>query len=386
MPPLRVRRAAAQLLHRPAGLGAADVVRSLLAVQAQDLGAARLAIRARSQGLSSADVDAALSDERTLVVDWLHRGTLQLVAVEDHGWLHALTAPTRAAAHRRRLAQEGVSERDAERALEAIERALADEGPLTRPQLAERIAAAGVPTAGQAIPHLLGLAAQHGVAVLGPVRADGHAFVLARGWVARESSPQMDRDEALTALARRYLRGHGPATARDLAGWSGLPLRDARAGLEAIAGEVVEVGGDGLLDLADRAPPPRRIAPRLLGPFDPYLLGWRDRSFAVPVEHGRRVHPGGGMLRATAIADGLVVATWTRPRGTIELDPFAPLKPAVAKALRADAEDVARFAPTERPGPTPRPTRRPAARAPRTTPPSPAATPTRAPSGTRGRR
>ena len=48
-------------------------------------GAARPACRA-------ADVDAALED-RTLVVSWLNRGTLHLVAAEDYWWLHPLTLP-----------------------------------------------------------------------------------------------------------------------------------------------------------------------------------------------------------------------------------------------------------------------------------------------------
>ena len=55
---------------------------------------------------------------------------------------------------------------------------------------------------------------------------------------------------------------------------------------------------------------PKRIAPRLLGAFDEYLLGWKDRSFAVPPEHARLVHPGGGMIRAVAIDDGAVVGPW----------------------------------------------------------------------------
>jgi hypothetical protein len=365
MPALRVRRAAAQLLHRPRALGAAEVVRALLAVQAQDLGAAKLALRARSTHLTAADVDAALSEERSLVVAWLNRGTLHLVAPEDHAWLLALTAPTRAAASRRRLAQEGVSPDDADRAVAIVERALTDEGPLTRAELAGRIAAAGIRTAGQATPHLLMLAALRGVAVLGPVRDDGHAFVLARDSFGDESSLHIDRTAALAELARRYFAGHGPATAGDLATWSGLPLRDARAGLAAISGELVDVAaqrpaasertasaarsaaGDPLVDLAAREEPPRRIPPRLLPPFDPYLLGWRDRSFAVADEHARRVHPGGGMLRAAATADGAAVATWSARRRAgrlaVELDPFAPLTPAVERALRAEAADVARF-------------------------------------------
>jgi winged helix DNA-binding protein len=336
---LRAARAAAQGLDRPPGRTAVDAVRGLLAVQAQEAGAARLALRARTQGLTASAVDAALTAERSLVVAWLMRGTLHLVAAEDHGWLLALTAPARMTGNARRLRQEGVSAVDAERAVAIIERALADEGPLARPELAERIAAQGIRTAGQATPHLLALAALRGVCVLGPVHEGGQAFALARDWIGAGLQPT----DPLAELGRRYLRGHGPATAADLATWSGLPLRDARAGLGAIAAELAEHGG-GLVDLAGREPPAREaLAPRLLPRFDPYLLGWRDRSFAVPEQHARRVHPGGGMLRAVATDDGAVVGTWTMPRGAVELEPFGDLDAGVAAALDAEAADVARF-------------------------------------------
>jgi hypothetical protein len=344
---LRRARAAAQLLHRPGALGVAQVVGRLLAVQAQDLRAARLALRARSVGLRAPDVDAALSAERSVVVAWLMRGTLHLVGRDDYPWLLGLTAPTRLSASRRRLAQEGVSADDAERAVGIVGRALADDGPLTRSQLAERIAAEGIRTEGQATPHLLMLAALRGVAVLGPLREDGgHAFALARDWLGTAPPTELagaERDGALAELARRYLAAHGPAAPDDLAAWSGLALRDARAGLQAIASELAERGDD-LLDLAAREPTPEAIPARLLAAFDPYLLGWKDRAFAVPTRYAKRVHPGGGMLRATATVDGLAVATWSSAGGTLKLEPFGRLPAGARAALEADADDVARFA------------------------------------------
>jgi hypothetical protein len=344
--PLRARRAAAQLLSSPGESTPTDIVGRLLAVQAQDLRAARLALRARCAGLTAAEVDRALTVERSLVVAWLSRGTLHLVCREDYPWLLALTAPSRAATSRRRLAQEGVSAADAERAVEVVERALEGEGPLTRSELAERMAARGIRTEGQATPHLLMLAALRGIAVLGPVHAGTQAFAQAREWLGAASPAGVDREAALAELARRYLAGYGPATAADLAAWAGLPLRDARAGLGSIAGDVDELGG-GLVDLAGRAPAPDHAPPRLLPAFDPYVLGWKDRTFTVPAEHARRVHPGGGVVRAVATVDGLAVATWSaRRRGerlAVDIEPFSPLGTTAVTALQTEAADVARF-------------------------------------------
>ena len=187
---LRRGRAAAQLLHRPRAAGVTEVVGRLLAVQAQDLRAARLALRARASGLTAADVDVALTDERSLVVAWLGRGTLHLVGREDYPWLLALTAPTRFATSARRLGQLGVGPGDADSAVREVERALAADGPLTRPQLAERIAAKGIRTEGQAMPHLLRRAVLGGIAVLGPMRGAQQTVALARDWLgARRRAP-----------------------------------------------------------------------------------------------------------------------------------------------------------------------------------------------------
>jgi hypothetical protein len=323
-------------------MDAAGLVRRLLAVQAQDLRSARLALRARCDGLTASAVDAALTQERSLVVGWLGRGTLHLVAAEDYRWLLALTAPARLTANARRLAQEGVRAQDAERAVAIVERALASEGPLVRAELAARMAAEGIPVAGQTTPHLLMLAALRGVAVLGPVGPEGQAFALARDWLG--ATPfEVEQDVALAELARRFLAAHGPATAADLAAWIGLPLRDARRGLDAIAGELAELG-DGLASLAaSAADVPDPIEPRLLPAFDPYLLGWKDRGFAVPAEHARRVHPGGGMLRAVATVDGVAVGTWTAPRDGVRIEPFGALDAITGSALDREAADVARF-------------------------------------------
>ena len=92
-----------------------------------------------------------------------------------------------------------------------------------------------------------------------------------------------------------------------------------------------------LVDLAVRERTPSRLPARLLPAFDPYLLGWKDRAFAVPARYAGRVHPGGGILRAVATVDGLAVGTWRiRRRGdrvTVEIEPFAALAPGAARAL-----------------------------------------------------
>ncbi|MBV9384716.1 MAG: AlkZ family DNA glycosylase [Streptosporangiaceae bacterium] len=335
---MTAERCAAQLLRGDPAGSAEEVAGRLLAVQAQDARGARLAIRARSAGLSALDVDSALTQRRTLIVTWLNRGTLHLVRAEDYWWLHPLTNPQLRTGNSRRLAQEGVPPEDAERAVAAVRAALAG-GPLTRSQLRERVAAAGIRTEGQAMVHILALASIRGLIVRGPVAGRDQAFVLARDWLGAPP-PAMSREAALGELARRYLAGHAPAADRDLAQWAGIGLRDARLGL-ARCGAVQRA--DGLAELLAR---PRRAAaalppPLLLGAFDPLLLGWASREPIVGPH--RRIVTVNGLFRPFALAGGRAVATWNIAGGQVALAPFAPLDAGTQAALEADAADVTRF-------------------------------------------
>jgi len=359
------QRCAAQLLSGPRAAVAADVVRRVLAVQGQDPRGARLAVRARSAGLTAADVDRAMSVDRSLLITWLNRGTLHLVTAEDYWWLRLLTTPPLETANTRRLAQEGVWADDADRAVRLIDAALAADGPLTRAQLGDRIAAADIRTQGQALVHLLARASARGLIIRGPMIGRQHAFVRVSDWLGTPPVPfrpaRFDRDAALAELARRYLAGHAPASERDLARWAGLPLRDARRGLTAIAGEL-RARGDGLAELAaggdlsaaGRGGPgrsgrkaPAFPPPRLLGSYDPLLHGWVDRE---PVLGGARgIVTVNGLFRPFALAGGRAVATWRLTGGRVTLAQFSPLPGSVAAALEADAADVLRFLGAEPP-------------------------------------
>ena len=315
-----------------------QVAERLLAVQGQDPRGARLAVRARTRGVSARDVDRALSEERSLLITWLNRGTLHLVRSEDYRWLHALTTPPLMTSSARRLRQEGVSSENAEKGVRTIERALVEEGPLPRTQLRERLDRADVPTQGQALVHLLFLATLRGIAVRGPMAGKEHAYVLVRDWLG-EQDP-VDRDAALSELARRYLVGHAPASDRDLARWAGLPLRDARTGLAAIASELVE-REDGLLELKSTPAPGPLPPPRLLGAFDPLLLGWISREEVVGPH--KILVTMNGIFKPFALVGGRAVSTWRLAGGKLTIEHLGKVSRKDAHALDEDAERVREF-------------------------------------------
>lgn len=332
-------RLTAQLLSgAPAG-NVEAVVERLLAVQAQDPRGARLAIRSRSVGLSAADVDHALTTERTVVVTTVNRGTLHLIRSEDYWWLHSLTTPQLTTSTRRGLDQDRISPAAADRAIVAIERALAIDGPLTREQLRAQIAVTGIRLDGHVIGRLLLLATVRGLIVRGPVVGGDHAFVLVRDWLG-PAPAAIPREVALGELTRRYLAGHGPASELDLAKWAGITLGDARRGLSAISAQLID-RDDGLASVVDRYEPAALPPPRLLGAFDPSLHGWVSREPIIGSHVG--IVTTNGIFRPFAMVNGRAVATWTLTKGTVRISPFDRLTRSATKALDVDSAAVLEF-------------------------------------------
>jgi hypothetical protein len=318
-PPEVVRRLRlrAQRLTGPRSADPVEAVRALVGVQAQDRRAAFLAVRARAPGATADAIESALSGERALVRTWAMRGTLHLLAAADLPLVLAVFGPLHLARGQRRLTQLGLPPAEAERSTEVAAEILAEEGPLTRHELAERLRARGVPVAakGQAPIHVVARAALAGALAEVGVRGREELY----GPV--DPGPLPDRDAAVAELARRYAAAHAPATAADFAAWSGLPVADVRG-----AWAEAEPPGD-----AAEGPV------QLLGAFDEWLLGWASRAFTLAPEHAKRVVPGGGIIRPVAIADGRAFATWRldRAKRRVEVEPFGR----VTRAMRAGIDD-----------------------------------------------
>ncbi|WP_037771015.1 winged helix DNA-binding domain-containing protein [Streptomyces sclerotialus] len=334
----RLLRAEAQAIgggHREPS--AAAVLDRVLAVQAQDLTAAALGLRVRARGLTAEAVRQATDTDRSVVRGWFMRGTLQYVPAADARWLLALFGPVHLALAARRLRELGLDEALCERAERLIADAVDGEGPLTRPELTDRLTTLGVPPKGQAAFHLIRRAALAGRICHGPQRDGEATFVLLDDWLPATGPLPFTGAAAETELARRYRAAHGPATVEDFAHWSGLRIGTCRNAWAAAP-------APGPATPADCAGPDVRLLPA----YDNYLVGYRSRELSVPAAHERVVWPGGGQIRATVMVDGLAVGTWTRGRrgGAVTAEPFpgdAPWDPEVAAGIARESADITRF-------------------------------------------
>lgn len=300
----------------------AAAVERLGAVQAQDLTASKWVLGARVPGSTVADVDAAI-EAREVVRSWPLRGTLHLLPASMLRPILAITGPRE---------QQRAVKRHAELELDAAvyrkvrtitEHELAG-GSRSRVELQEAWEAAGIVTTGQRGYHLIWWLANDAVVCWGPIEGRSQRLVLLDEWApgpAGSAAPD-DREATLAALFLSYVRGHGPATVRDFAWWSGLTLTDARKAHAAV-GDAVADFGDERLVAADSGWPadpasatPRATRALVLAAFDEYFLGYTDRTAVCDPEFAARVIPGGnGIFQPILVERGRVVGTWKRAAG-----------------------------------------------------------------------
>jgi hypothetical protein len=314
--------------------GVVDVVRRTGGLQAQTWRGAAAAVRARSTATTAADVAHAQEIDRSVLRGWFMRGTLQLVTVEDAGLSLGLLGPKLIKDTERRYGELGLTEAIRAEAADHLEAYLVSHGPSTRAELADVLVRHGLidEPKGQAVYALIRYTGLLGRLCYGPGQ---DTWVAVSEWLGKPLGLEGD----VEALAQRYLSAYGPATVRDFATWSGLPVPLARRGVEAIATESFEVDGDELVAVED-LPGCRDL--RLLGEFDAYLLGYQDRRYALAEEFRTRIHPGGGMLRPAVVLGGRVIGSWQHSDRSYELfDPAAQTD--LSADLSTELADVVRF-------------------------------------------
>jgi len=306
-----------------------EVVGHLLAVQAQDYLGARWAVAQRTPELSDAAVQQAFLEGKILRTHVL-RPTWHFVTPRDIRWLLRLTAPRVHALNAYYYRQHGMDAKVVQRANERIEKALSGGRHLTREELAREIDGAGR-IAGDRLASFIMQAELDGLICSGVMRGKQHTYALLEERVAPGPSPS--RDEALAELARRYVSGHGPASAADLAWWAGLTQTDAKRGFEAAGAHVERMQlEDETYWFAPDAPATRWRRPRvhLLPNYDELVIAFKERKAMLDpgitpktdvlsahfvVVDGRIV---GGWRRTMTPREVVIVAQLLRPLGALE--------------------------------------------------------------------
>ena len=357
------RRSSSSALPRVAG--------DMVGVQAQVMAAARMSLWARTRGLRSDDVGAALWRDRTLAKVWCMRGTTHLVPSED------VTLFTRGCTRRANrsiawMMRTGVPGDSIEPAVEIVREAL--DRPLTRKELADRLAKAhrtttrrfvevgwgsrsvstGLEVGGTVVSlsDAVFLGCMRGILVAGPEKGNEATFVRTDAWLPRGRDLTVERAES--ELLRRYLRAYGPAMISDFAMWTYMTAADAREIWARNDRELARVdvdGRPGWVLRSDVSPLERaRLEPgvlRLLPHFDTYLLGHKDKGHLVDAAHYKRVYRAAGWLSPVLLVSGRAAGVWSHEREgrrlAVRIEPFKPLPRSLRSAIDEEADGLRRF-------------------------------------------
>jgi hypothetical protein len=316
-----------------------DVIRRLVALQAQEPNWPYLGLWTRIHGFTHAGLTTLLADGR-VVRSSLLRGTQHLAAADDFRRLRPVLQPVLD-----RAANSAYFRRDSDQlrtaTLLADGRALLDGGPIARKELAQRLAARHPGHDGRI---LAGEVELRTPLIHDPATASWG------GWGNRSSitvtavATDPIEPAAIHELVRRYLAAFGPATVADVQAWSGL-TRLARVVADLDLRRYTGPDGQTLLDLPDAdLPDPDVTAPvRLLPAYDNVLLGHADRSRVISDEDRKRVMPGRALVRPTILIDGFVGGTWSFTGEELRLKPFRPLTGAEQHAVDDEANRMLPF-------------------------------------------
>ena len=355
-----VRRHATDPAHRVADAEAAT--RAMVVLHATEPASVHLAVAARTDGVTAADVDRALYDDRALVKQLAMRRTLFVFPRDLLPAAWGSASARVAETERKRIGGNAVTAGLADdgdawlaaRRQEVLD-LLASAGPLGAQQLRERLPALDVKVAvslgskwGGAIPiapRVLGWLGARGEIVRG---VNGGHWRISRprwtpmgDWLGEEPRPLPEAD-GYRELVGRWLARFGPGTETDLVWWLGSTKTAVRRALADLGAVPVSLdsGDTGWLlpdDLDEEEP--GDPAPALLPTLDPTTMGWKQRDFYLAADDVRYLFDSVGNAGTTAWWGGRIVGCWVqdddgRVRVVLRGDPGARAR----RALDDEAE------------------------------------------------
>jgi hypothetical protein len=346
---IAAQRLHSQQIEQPRLQHPGEMVAWLGAVQGQDYAGAKWSLGLRLPDSTDAAIEQAIAD-KTIVRTWVMRGTLHLVTAADIRWLVALVGPRLIRQTASRYRQLELDEATMARSNAVLVKALAGGKQLDRKELFAILEQNTISTEGQRGVHMLRRASLDGLIYQGVVRRNNPTFMLLDE--LQPGPKPLERDEALSELARRYFTSRGPATLQDFAGWSGLTVGDARAGLEAVKSQLVQdTRTDEQYWRSSSTPSEPANSPtvHLLPGFDEYLLGYKDRSAVLDPQQAHKVSPGkNGVFYPTIVIDGRIAGLWKRSfkKGAVIISPdpfYNALTAAEEHAFMAAAQRYAEY-------------------------------------------
>lgn len=342
------------LIH-PQNSGLVEICADLCGVQAQVMGSARLAFRARTESFTRMDLESALWTRRMLVKTLAMRQTMHLLPAKDYSAYVAALLPSRTAALMRVMARIGVGAREVEGMNAALLQILSGD-PMTQRELAALLK----PRVEKKLLPWMNLswnvfrpALIAGLVCYGPNRGRETTLVRVERWLPKLQA--IDEGRAKERLLRNYLRTYAPAVLQDFCKWSGISVSEAKPLWRSLQDEMVAVSVEGAeaFVLPDQLPELESGLPDspvvcLLPGFDPYLLAHARKEHLVSAQHYKRVYRSQGWISPVVLVNGRAAGVWSCKRQgrafVVQTELFEKQPKAVLSAIKIEAEKVEGFA------------------------------------------
>lgn len=289
-----------------------DVVDWMGAMQAQDFTMSRWAVGVRLPGSAESVIEEAFN-KGDILRTHLMRPTWHLVSSDDISWMIELTAPSVKSSIRSRRTELELTDEFLRFGFSILEKAMEDGRHATRDELVRLFTEAGISLNDNRAAHILMHAELEGLICSGMIKNNKQTYALLDYRV--KNKKKHHREEALALLARKYFQSHSPATVRDFCWWSGLGIRDVRAGMEAIRKDLLSVTvGDEtywILESSSAASPSAKGI-FFLPAYDEFLISYTDRTASLLLEHHNKAVSSNGIFKPIIIEDGHVTGIWNR--------------------------------------------------------------------------
>ncbi|MDQ3956573.1 MAG: winged helix DNA-binding domain-containing protein [Actinomycetota bacterium] len=282
------------------------------AVQAQEFAFAKWTLAQRTRNPDLGAIDKAFVDG-TILRTHILRPTWHFVQAEDIRWMLAVSAPRvhqRSATQYRALGIDDIYPKTNK----LIAKALKGGNHLTRKEIRGILEKSGFTGSGQWLGYVVFRAELDGLVCSGAMKGKQHTYALLDERVPQ--AVELDEEEALVELARRYFTSWGPATAKDFATWASLTLAQVKRGITALGDALhQEVVDDRTYWFGSRASGAKPNSPRvgLVQVYDEIVMSYSQSRDALQGEH-TAVFPQGAdpHLVHPLLLDGRLIGHWRR--------------------------------------------------------------------------
>ena len=291
-----------------------ELVFHMLAMQAQVYPMAKWAIGLRVRGCTDKQVENAFNAGKILRTHVL-RPTWHFVSPIDIRWLLKLTGPRVRAINERYHVKQELDKKVFKKSNDVLIKTLRDNKHLTRTALQAALKKSRINASGIRLAFIMMEAELEGIICSGGQERNQFTYALLEERVAPVK--EINREESLCLLARKYFTSRGPATVNDFSWWSGLTVKDCSNAIEMLKEELTLeiINSRDFYYIHSGVPKTKVDQPAFYMPdFDEYGIAYKDRSAILGEKVSEKSHASLGYPHVLVV-DGVIAGTWKITKG-----------------------------------------------------------------------